>query len=101
MECPSFELTKSTLDHTTHVVTTLQTESRKYMHDNYKTRSWALRPKRIDDVMYSDTFFASVYSIRCYKCIQIFAYKHSRFGKISPMRREADTTKVIEMLLAL
>ena len=64
---PSFEVTKSTLDHTTHMVTNFQAETREYMRDNHKTRAWDLRPRRIDDVMHSDTFSDPVCSIRGYK----------------------------------
>ena len=77
------------LDNTTTLVKTLQAEIREYMRDHYITRSWVLRPRRINDVIYSDTFFSSICSIRGYKCFQLFAFKHSKFDRIHLMRREA------------
>ena len=57
---PIYAVTKTTLINTTQMVQTLQAETREYMRDHYKTRVWALRPHRINEVMYSDTFFASI-----------------------------------------
>ena len=45
------------------VQTPLQSETREYMQDHYKTRVWALRPKRLNDTLYSDTLFSSIPSI--------------------------------------
>ena len=96
---PTFEVTKATLDHTTNFVQTLQAETREYMKDHFKTRVWALRPRRINDVCYSDTFFSSICSIRGYKCFQLFAFKHSKYDKISLMRREASAPEAYEDLI--
>ena len=52
IDYPSCEVVRSTLDHTTHMITTLQAGTREHMRDNYKTRAWAFRSKRIDYVMY-------------------------------------------------
>jgi len=77
---PTYEVTKATLGNTTQMVQTLQAETQEYLRDHYKTRVWALRPKRINDICYSDTFFSSTVSIRGYKCFQMFAFKHSKFN---------------------
>ena len=66
------------------------------MRDDCTIKAWALRPLRIDDVMYSDTFFASVCSIKGYKYFQMFVYKYSKFEKISLMRCEANVPKVYQ-----
>ena len=54
---PTHEVTQHTLTNTTNYVQSLQAETSEYMRDHYKTRVWALRPHRIDDVMYSDNLF--------------------------------------------
>ena len=87
---PTIGVTKATLAHNTNMVQTLQAETREYMRNHYKTRVWVLRPRRIDDVMYSDIFFSNITSIRGYKCFQIFAYKYSKFEWIELMKREAN-----------
>ena len=66
------------------------------MRDHYKTRVWALQPRRINDICYSDTFFSSICSIRGYKCFQLFAFKHSKFDRIHLMRREASAPDAYE-----
>ena len=60
----TFEVTEATMANTTQMVQTpLQSETREYMQDHYKTRVWALRPKRLNDTLYSDTLFSSIPSI--------------------------------------
>ena len=86
---PTYGTTRTTLKNTTQMVQILQAESREYLRDYYKTRVWALRPYRINDVMYSDTFFSSIPSIRGFKCFQLFALKGSKFTKSKLMRRES------------
>ena len=76
---PTLAITIDTLNHTTNMVQTMESETRDYMRDHYKTRVWSLRPKRINDVCYSDTFFSSVPSIRKFKCFQMFVFKQSAF----------------------
>ena len=64
----TYEVTYSTLANNSQMIKTLQAESREYLRDYYKTRVWALRPYMINDVMYSDTFFSFITSIRGFKC---------------------------------
>ena len=83
------EMTRHTLTNTTSYIQTLQAETSEYTRDHYKTRVWALRPHRSDDVIYSDTFFLSICSIRAFKYFQLFAFKVLRFERIAIMRRES------------
>jgi hypothetical protein len=78
------------------MVQTLQAETREYLRDHYKTRVWALRPRRINDVCYSDTFFAAVLSIRGFKCFQLFAFKKSKLNVFKLMKREANAPEAYE-----
>jgi len=96
---PTFETTKATLAVTSQMVSTLQAESREYLRDYYKTRVWCLRPRRIDDVMYSDTFFSSVVSVRNYRCFQLFAFKASKFTKIKLMSKEKQAPEKYEDII--
>jgi hypothetical protein len=66
------------------------------MRDHCNTRIWDFRPKRIDDIMYSDTLFSSIVSNRGFKCFQMFAYKNSKFERIELMRREANAPEKYE-----
>ena len=78
------------------MVQTLQAETRKYMRDHYKTRVLSLRPHRINDVMYSDTFFASIKSIIGFKCFQMFAFKNSKLDRLTLMHKEASDPEAYE-----
>ena len=99
MGYPTLKVMENTLTNSTNMITTLQSETRDYMRDHYKTRFWALRPKRIDDVCYSDTFFSSIVSIRGLKCFQMFAFKSSSYECIKLMRREAEAPGAYEDII--
>ena len=96
---PTFKTTEATLHNTTQMVQTLQAESREYLRDYYKTRVWSLRPHRINDVCYSDTFFSSFRSIRGYSCFQLFAFKESKFTKARLMKRESQAPELYEDII--
>ena len=66
------------------------------MRDHYRTRAWILRPCRINDVIYSDTYFSSICSIRGYNCYQLFVFKYSKFDRIHLMRREVSDPEAYE-----
>ena len=61
---PTYAATNFTLNNTTQLVQSNQDDTREYMRNYFKKRVWTLKPRRIDDVLYSDTFFSSVQSIR-------------------------------------
>ena len=64
----------------------MQAETRYYMRDHCKATVCGLRHKYINDIMYSDTLFSGIMSLRGYKCFQMFAYKYSKFDKLELMR---------------
>ena len=78
------------------MVQTLQAESREYMRDHYKTRVWALRSHRINDVMYSNTFFASIKLIRGFKCFQMFTFENYKLDTLALMHKEASAPEAYE-----
>ena len=63
------------------------------------TQIWALRPRQINDVMYSDTFFSSTRSVHGFKCMQIFAFKQTKFSTIKLMRRESQAPEMYEDII--
>ncbi len=81
------------------MVKTLQAETREYMRNHTKARVHCLRPKRIDDVMFTDTFYSGIVSIRSKKCFQIFAYKNSQMTIARTMTREAEAPQNYEDII--
>ena len=77
----------------------MEPETRDYMRDHLSARVYALRPRRINDDCYSDTFFSSIPSVRNYKCFQMFAFKHSSFEQIYLMQKEANAPAAYEDLV--
>ena len=94
-------MTETALVHTNQMVQTLYAETREYMRDHYKKIVWALRPHRINDVMYSETWFASVKSIRGYTCFQMFAFKNFKFDRLALMRKELSDPEHMKTVLEL
>ena len=93
---PTYAATNATLCNTTQLVQSNQADTREYMRDYYKKRVWALKPNRIDDVLYSDTFFSSIPSIRGYKCFQLFALKRTKLTTIRLLRKESQAPEAYE-----
>ena len=67
---PPIATAENTIKNTTFFIKTLESETRDYMRDHKTTRVWALRPRRINDTCYSDTFFSSIVSVCKFKCFQ-------------------------------
>ena len=86
---PTLEVTKKTIAATTQMVKTLEAETREYMRDHFKSRVRCLRPKRLNDTLYSDTFFSSVKSIRGYSKFQLFTFKNCKRTICTLMKRES------------
>ena len=55
-----------------------------------------MKPRRIDDVLHSDTFFSSVPSIRGFECFQLFALKKTKLTTIRLMRKESQAPETYE-----
>ena len=74
MGYPTYEVTRATLDNTTNLIHTLQAETREYIRDHYRTRVYTLKPRHIDDVLYSNTFFplyAQLEDTNTSKCLHL------------------------------
>ncbi|GFH49047.1 hypothetical protein CTEN210_05523 [Chaetoceros tenuissimus] len=85
---PSVEVTKHTLRNTTQLLKTMEMETREYMRDYKQSRTTVLKPYRIKDVLYTDTFFSTIKSVRGHTCFQMFALKRSMYTKSVPMKAE-------------
>ena len=96
MGYPTLDVMKKTLQHSTNMIKTLQSETKDYMRDHCKTYIWALRPKLINDVCYSDTLFSSVVSIRGLECFQMFAFKTLMYECIKFMKKEVEAPTAYE-----
>ena len=70
---PTEAVVKNTLQCTTRLVDTVEAETSEYMRDHYKSRLLCLRPHRLNDICFSDTFFSSIKSVRGYTMFQMFS----------------------------
>ena len=86
---PTMDVAKKTIAATTNLVTTVEAESRDYMRDHLKARLLPLRPHRINDVCYSDTFFASITSCRGYTMWQFFSFQNCELDVPYLMKRKS------------
>ena len=68
---------KKTLEATTQLVPSLETEAKEIMRDRLKTRTPELKVRRVNDAMFADTFFASIKSVRGFKCWNLYCYQKS------------------------
>ena len=93
---PTYEVTRDTLRNTTQMVQSLQAETREYLRDYQRTRVHCLKPKRVDDDMYTDTFFSNITSIRGFKMFQLFCYKYTKYNVMKLMRRKAQAAVMYE-----
>ena len=87
---PMFNVTEEILANTTQMVTHLQAETWEYMRDSLQARALSLRPHRIDNILFSDTFFSGICSIHGYTMFQMIAYKNSQMDIIKLMKREKE-----------
>ena len=78
---PPMSVVKHTLENSTCLAENLDCETREYMRDHFQTRLHQLRPKRLDDVLYVDTFFSSITSVRGLKCSMFLALKRQNWIK--------------------
>ena len=85
---PNEEIVKLTLKNTTQLLKTMEMETREYMRDYKQSRTTALKPYRIKDILFTDTFFSSIKSVRGHTCFQMFALKRSMYSQAVPMKAE-------------
>ena len=74
----------------------MEAETREYMHDHLKSWLSLLRPHRINDVCFSDTFFSSVKSVRGYTMFQMFSLLYCQYDRPYLMRKESQATSRLQ-----
>ena len=80
---------KKTLENTSQLVKTVECEQRTLMRDHRVTRLAPLRPHRVNDVCYSDTFFSSIASIHGYTMFQLFCLEESKVEHLYLMKQKS------------
>ena len=86
---PPEEIVQRTLSNTSQLVMTVEAEQRELMRDHRVTRLLPLRPHRINDTVYSDTFFSSLTSIRGYSLFQLYCLAHCHVDYVYLMRQKS------------
>ena len=86
---PPLEVVQHTVKATTQMVKTVEAESRTYMRDHLKARLLPLRPHRINDTCFTDTFFSKIPSVRGFTMFQMFAFWQSKFDVPYLMTRKS------------
>lgn len=89
---PAMEVVKQTLKNTTRLVNTVEAETRDYMRDHFKPRLECLRPHRVNDICFSDTFFADVRSVRGFDKFQMFSLKECGHDVPYLIRKESQAS---------
>ena len=86
---PPKAVVQKTLEHTSQFIKTVEAESRELMRDHRTARLYPLRPHRINDVCYTDTFFSTITSIRGYTMFQLFSLKNCKVDHLYLMKRKS------------
>ena len=63
---PPEQVVKKTLENTSQLIKTVEAENRELMRDHRVTRCYPLRPHRINNICYTDTFFSTMTSVQGY-----------------------------------
>ena len=72
LDYPITEITRNTLNNTTQLIKTVETETRESMRDHLCARLIPLRPHRINNTCFTDTFFSTQRSYRGFKYWQLY-----------------------------
>jgi hypothetical protein len=96
---PPAQVVENTLKNTTRYVHTLESENRMIMRDHKKARAIPLRPHRINERAFSDTFISCVESVRGYKYFQLFSFESSKMDFIYLMRRKSQAPDTLADLI--
>lgn len=87
--CTTRHNVEHTLIATSQHVVEDPSQTRTIMRDHYVARLLPLRPHRISDTCYTDTFFSSVKSVRGYKCFQLFSLQECKFDTTYLMKAKS------------
>ncbi|KAI2513606.1 hypothetical protein MHU86_746 [Fragilaria crotonensis] len=88
-----------TLNATTQLVSSVESETREIMRDHFSTRLPQLKVRRVNDVCYVDTFFSCLPSIRGFTCWNLFCFKRSGLDAVYLMRRRSQSPATLPRLI--
>ena len=86
---------KKTLQCTTQLVPSLETETREIMRDHLKSHIPELKLHRVNDTCCVDTFFSSVISVRGFTNFNLYCYKSSGLDTIYLQTKRSQSTETV------
>ena len=78
-----------TLQNTSQLISVVEAERRELMRDHRLTRLYPLRPHRINDVCFTDTFFSNLTSVRGYSKFQLYALRDCKVDYVYLMKKKS------------
>ena len=79
-----------TLENTTQLVKTVEAEQRELMRDHRLTRLTPLRPHRVNDTCFTDTFFSTISSVRGFIMFQLFCLQDAGVDYLYLMKKKSN-----------
>ena len=93
-------IVSKTLLNTTQEYPTVPIESSLVPRDHVLPRFPAIRPKRLARLVYTDTFFPTVKSIRGYTCFQLYGIKTEQFIKVYLMSSKGQAVSTFLLFIS-
>ncbi|MGH3054674.1 MAG: hypothetical protein ACRDL7_06820, partial [Gaiellaceae bacterium] len=90
------QVAKQTLLATTQLVRSVEAETRDDPRRHLKSRLPQLRPKRINELVYSDTLFPDIKSIEGHTAAQLFTGEDSQYIRVYPLKRKGHASQALE-----
>ena len=78
------------------MVKTVEAETREMMRDHFKARLLPLRPHRVNDTCFTDTFFSSIKSVRGYSMWQLYSLQETCHDTVFLMKRKSEVPSTLE-----
>ena len=90
------DIIKKTIENTTQFYMNVECENRQNPRHHYKSRFPALRLKRQNEMVASDTFFPSIQTNRGHTCSQFFAGTKSDRWEVFPLKSECNNGTALQ-----
>ena len=90
------DIVRKTLDATTQLALSIETENRMGGRRHYKSRFPFLKEKRLNDQFHSDTFFPSANTNKGETCSQLFVGRDSNYMYVHPMKKESHSAEALQ-----
>ena len=95
--CVPSKTVKKTFENTTQMVPSVECENADYPKQHFKPRFPYLRPRNLNEKVYTDTIFWTCDGRE--KCGQVFLSARSRYAYFFPLDRESQNSKALEQYL--